>query len=149
MSSLVSAEAPNWPRSTLAMRCSDTAKVSGLSWTPSLKDGAELAKDADGSIRLKADKEKAYGQFVRKTISDIDPYDENFGRLRYRFLGRGEQIDTSLGRVSVDADECILYSKGADQSDGRGRAHTATGEDGDLVLWPPLKQFARDQGLID
>jgi hypothetical protein len=95
------------------------------------------------------DKEKAYGQFIRKTISDIDPYDPKFGHLRYRFLVRAEQVDTSLGRVQVDADECLLYSKGADQNDGRGRAHTDSGEDGDLVIWPPLKQLARNQGLID
>jgi len=94
------------------------------------------------------DKEKTYGQFVRKLICDIDPFDESFGRLGYRFLDRAEQIETPLGRIQIAADEAILYSQGADQTDDRGRQHTDTGLDGDFVIWPPLKVLAREQGLL-
>ncbi len=95
------------------------------------------------------DKEKAYGQFIRKLIADVDPFDEKFGRLRYRFLTRPDNIDTPVGRIRVAEDQAILYSRGADQSDGRAREHTDDGLGGDLVLWPPLKQLARDQGFIE
>jgi hypothetical protein len=95
------------------------------------------------------DKEKTYGQFVRKVISDIDPFDEEFGRLRYRRVDSRDTIDAGPGRLRLEAGECILYSKGQDHQDGRAREHTDDGAAGDLVLWPPIKALAREQKLID
>jgi hypothetical protein len=95
------------------------------------------------------DKEKLYGQSVRKNISDIDPYDEEYGHLRYRLLSGAETIDTGAGRLRLDDGACILYSLGQDHSDDRARRHSDDGADGDLVLWPAIRALSRELGLID
>ncbi len=95
------------------------------------------------------DKEKVYGQFIRKLISDVDPYDQEFGRLRYRLLTRDDSVNTAFGRVSIDKGQCLLYSRGQNHADDRAREHRADGAVGDLVLWPPLKALEREQGLRD
>ncbi|MHC4414737.1 MAG: hypothetical protein ACYS0G_05585 [Planctomycetota bacterium] len=94
------------------------------------------------------DQEKLYGQGVRKR-SDVDPYDDEFGPLRYRLLTRRESVDTQAGRLWVDADEGLLYALGQDHTDDRAAEHTDDGVAGDLVLWPPVKSLARRQGKID
>jgi hypothetical protein len=94
------------------------------------------------------DKEKLYGQAVRKIISDIDPYDQNFGPLRYRLLSRPESIDTAAGRLRLEDGACILYSLGQDHSDDRASRHSDDGADGELVLWPPIRAVSREQGLL-
>ena len=94
------------------------------------------------------DKEKLYGQAVRKIISDIDPYDRDFGPLRYRLLSRSDSIDTSAGRLRLEEGACILYSLGQDHVDDRARQHSDDGADGDLVLWPPIRALSREQGLL-
>jgi hypothetical protein len=93
------------------------------------------------------DKEQIYG-YVRKTISDIDPYDPDYGPLLYRLLDGTESIDTPYGRLRLDAGQCILYSIARNQTDERGREHTPDGSDGDLVLWPPIRALCWQQGLI-
>jgi hypothetical protein len=95
------------------------------------------------------DKEKIYGQYVRKIISDIDPYDEKYGALRYRLLSRSESITTRAGLLRLDDGACILYSRGQDHSDGRAGRHSDDGAEGDLVLWPAIRALSREQGLID
>jgi hypothetical protein len=95
------------------------------------------------------DKEKLYAAYVRKVISDIDPYDEEYGPLRYQLLSRAETINTPAGRLRLDAGKCILYSIGQDHSDDRAREHTDDGADGDLVLWPPIRVLSWEQGLIE
>ena len=95
------------------------------------------------------DKKQAYGQFIRKRISDVDPYDEDFGRLGYRRLGRSGSIDTLYGRLQVDAGQCLLYSRGPDHQNDRGARHSLVGAEGsDYVLWPPMKALARELGKI-
>ncbi len=95
------------------------------------------------------DKEKIYGQFVRKAISDVDPFDQEFGRLRYRRVDSHDTIDALQGRLRLEEGECILYSKGHDHEDGRARDHSDDGAAGDLVLWPPVKALAREQKLVE
>ena len=92
--------------------------------------------------------EKTYGMFVRKLISDIDPFDEEFGELRYRLLSARESIETLDGRLRLEAGQCILYSNGQDHQDGHAREHSDDGAAGDLVLWPPIKALAREQKLV-
>lgn len=95
------------------------------------------------------DKEKTYGQFVRKLISDIDPYDQGYGRLRYRYLAQPDTVDTHLGRVKIEKGQGVLYSRGVDHADNRAAEHTPDGTSGDLVLWPPIKALLREQKMID
>ena len=95
------------------------------------------------------DKEKLYGQFVRRLISDIDPFDEEYGPLRYRLLSERDSIETLDGRLWVEADQCILYARGQDHDDDRAAEHTDDGAAGDIVLWPPIRALSREQGLIE
>ena len=94
------------------------------------------------------DKEKLYGQAVRKMISDVDPYDKDYGPLRYGLLSGPESVDTAAGRLRLDAGECILYSLGQDHSNDRARRHSDDGADGDLILWPPIRAVSRERGLL-
>ena len=94
------------------------------------------------------DKEMIYG-FVRKFVSDVDPYDEEYGRMRYRLLSGPDTIDIPAGRLRVDSGECILYSRGQDHVDDRADEHTPDGTAGDIVLWPAIRALGRKQGLID
>jgi hypothetical protein len=95
------------------------------------------------------DKEKIYGQYVRKTFSDIDPYDPEYGPLHYRLLTSGESVDTPDGRLRFEDGDCLLYSIARNQTDERGREHTNDASDGDLVLWPPIRIVSWEQGLLD
>ncbi len=78
-----------------------------------------------------------------------DPYDEEYGRLRYRLVTSRTSIQTLLGRLWVEADNGILYSRGTDQKDDRAGEHSDDGSSGDIVLWPPIRALSRQQGLID
>ena len=89
-----------------------------------------------------------YAQVVRKR-SDRDPFDTGFAPFKYRVLRDRLAIDTLSGRVFVDSGQCILYSKGRDNEDGRGRVHRDDGASGDIVMWPPMKVLLREAGLLD
>ena len=91
--------------------------------------------------------DKMYGQFCRSR-SDKDPFDIDFLPFKYRVLDDELAVDTPVGRLILDAGQALLYSKGMDHADGRGTEHTDDGAAGDLVLWPPMKAFAREQGRL-
>ncbi len=93
------------------------------------------------------DKEKLYGQFVRK-LSDIDPYDEEYGPMRYVLVSRRTPLDALGGRLWIEPGECLLYCRGGDNLDNRAESHTEDASAGDYVLWPPVRALARRQGLI-
>ena len=95
------------------------------------------------------DKEKLYGQFVRKAITDIDPYDEQFGPLRYKLLSRRTPIDTPFGRLWVEPKQCLVYAIGQNHLDDRAAEHTPDASTGDFVMWPPIRALARQQGKLD
>jgi len=89
-----------------------------------------------------------YATFVRKR-SDADPFDIEGGTFKYRVLDRGFRIDTQYGQIEVKSGEAILYSRGLDHEDDRGAIHRIDGTSGDLVVWPPIRALAREQGLLD
>jgi hypothetical protein len=95
------------------------------------------------------DKEKLYGQFVRKRITDFDPFDQEYGPLRYALLSRRVSTDTPNGRLWVEAGECALYSLGEDHTDDRAAAHDPEAGADDYVFWPPIRALSREQGLIE
>ena len=93
------------------------------------------------------DKEKVYALYAPKRF-DFDPYDAGYGRLIYRFLGdQRKAIETAIGRVWITG--CVLYAKGRDLRDNMYSEHTFNGENGDLIIWPPVRQLAREEGLVD
>lgn len=92
------------------------------------------------------DIERAYAVFANKRF-DFDPFDKKGGHLGFRSIGASaETIDTPVGRVKVKG--CMLWSRGADHEDGGGTNHTDDGSAGDILVWPPLRALAREQGLI-
>ena len=56
-------------------------------------------------------------------------------------------MDTDYGRIEVD--ECVLYARGRDHEDSSFRESSLDGLTGDMIVWPPLRQLGRDQGVID
>lgn len=94
------------------------------------------------------DPKRVYAQFVRKS-SDADPYDRNFGSFEYLYTSTRHPIDTAVGRIWVDPGMTILFSKGQNNTSERAEQHTNDGLEGDIVVWPPVRALAREQGLIE
>jgi hypothetical protein len=89
---------------------------------------------------------KYYAVFAPKRF-DFDPYDKGYGSFVYRYLGSDRRpIDTPFGRVFATG--CVLYARGGDHADDGFTEHDPTGEAGDLVLWPPVRALAREEGLV-
>lgn len=94
------------------------------------------------------DKEKVYGQNLRR-VSDSDPFDKSLSPFKYRLLTSRQSVDSEIGRGWVEPGDAILYSLGQDHDDDRGAEASYDGAKGDLVIWPPVKVLARQQGLIE
>ena len=93
------------------------------------------------------DREKAYVRFIPKRF-DFDPYDKGYGRLLFDFLGNREQaVETDYGRIDVS--NCIVYARGDDHEDSGFKESSLDGMTGDMIVWPPLRALAREQGLLD
>jgi hypothetical protein len=106
---------------------------------------------------------KRFGDYARnqqnmyalsmRSRHDSDPYKRDFDRFGYRVLSAETPLDTGFGRVMLPAGTGLLWSLGPDREDGRGAVHSAvfeaTGNDADIVFWPPVKALQREQGLRD
>lgn len=92
--------------------------------------------------------EKTYTQFARKR-SDVDPFDRQLRELRFRKVSERHAVDTPYGRIWVEPGNCLLYGQGQDHDDDLGGEHTNDGAFGDVVMWPPVKALAREQGLLE
>jgi hypothetical protein len=89
------------------------------------------------------DRAKAYTQFFPKRF-DSDPYDRQYGRFLYRFVGSDRRpVETVWGRIFVDGG--ILYARNEDHNDDGFRSHEPGGDSGDFILWPPPRALARQQ----
>jgi len=91
------------------------------------------------------DIEKAFTTFFPKRF-DFDPYDREYRAFIYRRLSERAAVDTGWGRVWAEG--ALLYGRNDDHEDDRGRVHSEGGPSGDFVMWPPLRQAARAQGLL-
>jgi hypothetical protein len=90
---------------------------------------------------------KFYATFAPQRC-DFDPFDEAYGTFLWYDLGSAKQaVDTDYGRIEVD--ECVLYARGQDHADSAFKEASLDGLTGDMIMWPPLRQLARDQDLID
>ena len=79
---------------------------------------------------------------------DFDPYHKGYGQLVYKRLGSPRSINTEyFGQLKMDG--CMLYALGEDHFDDGGTDSTTDGTSGDLLLWPPVRQMARNQGELD
>jgi len=91
--------------------------------------------------------DQIYTQFVSKR-SDRDPFDTEFLPFKYRLVDSDFPIKTPVGRIRLKPGDPILYSKGKNHVDDRGREHTDDGAAGDIVMWPPIKALNRLQGNL-
>jgi hypothetical protein len=78
---------------------------------------------------------------------DFDPYDSSYGGLTYKDLSSKLTVESPYGQLRIDG--CVLYALGRDHIDDQGAESTNDGAVGDIVVWPPLRQLARDAKLID
>lgn len=86
--------------------------------------------------------DQAYTQYVRKRF-DYDPFDPDYGRWKYEYLGSPKVVDCEFGRVEVS--NCLLYAMGLDRQDSGGLKATKDGLTGDLIAWPALRALSREQ----
>ena len=78
---------------------------------------------------------------------DFDPYNMDYGGMVYTLLRSRTAIETvRYGQLFVDG--CLLYTLGRNHIDDRGKEVSDNGAIGDLLLWPPTRQLAREQGKI-
>lgn len=79
---------------------------------------------------------------------NFDPYDMDYGGLVYRLLRSRKAIETlRYGQLWVDG--CLLYTRGRNNIDDQADSVSDNGEIGDLLIWPPSRQLAREQGKIE
>lgn len=113
-------------------------------------NGTILAAGLCGSYRFAGEwpstRAKMYAQFVSKRF-DFDPFDKGYGRFLYEDLGDEEAVDTDDGRIEISG--CVLYARGRDHKDSGFREASLDGVTGDMIVWPPLRALAREQGVID
>ncbi len=91
------------------------------------------------------DRERAYAVFFQKKF-DFDPYDKKYGRLQYKSLSARHAIETPLGRVWATG--CLVWALGGNHEDDDGTQHSTDALVGDLVIWPPIRALAREEGLL-
>jgi hypothetical protein len=87
-----------------------------------------------------------YSVFAIKRF-DFDPYHKEYGRLSYRKLNSRRAVDSMYGRVWLEG--CMLYALGRDHTDDNVTTSSNDGATGELVVWPPVRQIARDEKLLD
>lgn len=93
------------------------------------------------------DREQAYVTYIPKRF-DFDPFDKAYGRFLFDYLGDDRRaVDTDYGRLYVD--QCVYYARGMDHDNSDFKEATLDGITGDMIVWPPLRALAREQGLID
>ncbi|MCP4836888.1 MAG: hypothetical protein GY895_19220 [Phycisphaera sp.] len=93
------------------------------------------------------DREQAYVTYIPKRF-DFDPFDKSYGRFLFDFLGDDRRaVDTDYGRLYVD--QCVVYARGKDHENSDFKEATLDGITGDMIVWPPLRALAREQGIID
>ena len=93
------------------------------------------------------DIEMAYVKYIPKRF-DFDPFDKSYGRFLYEYLGDDrEAVDTDYGRLYVE--NSVAYARGKDHENSDFKEATLDGITGDMIVWPPLRALAREQGLID
>ena len=86
----------------------------------------------------------SYTQFFPKRF-DFDPYDPEYGSMRYEYLGtRTKGIDSEFGRLEVSG--CLLFARNDNNSFDEPARHLPGGKIGDFFVWPPLRAVSRGQG---
>ncbi|MDA1007708.1 MAG: hypothetical protein O2800_01705 [Planctomycetota bacterium] len=92
------------------------------------------------------DIKNAYAIHVVKRL-DFDPYDKLARKLSYRSLDGVRTIESPAGQLKMDG--MMLWALGVDNADNDGKTHSDDGSNGDLLLFPPVRALAREQGILE
>lgn len=133
-------------QNAFAWRTVVTAEVNGTVMSAGL-----CASYRDTKNTWPKDPERAYGTYFQRRFN-FDPFTKIIAGTKrarpfeYRVLSERAAIDTSLGRVWATG--CLLYSLGVNEEDDNGKSHSADASTADLVIWPPVRALARQEGLL-
>ncbi len=86
---------------------------------------------------------EAYAVHVVKRMN-FDPFDKRGEALGYKILSSPRKVQLPNG--SLDVDGVMLWAIGSDNKDDDGARHTDDGSSHDLLLWPPVRELARESG---
>jgi hypothetical protein len=81
-----------------------------------------------------------------KTKMNLDPYDKGYKGFEYRAVAKPKAVDASVGRI--EAPGVLIFAKGIDHESNEAATHTDDGSKGDILIWPPVRELAREQGLL-
>jgi len=99
------------------------------------------------------DIEKVFATHIQKR-SDLDPFDREEKGFGYRFVNPDSPEKISVEGIDstfVEVKGGLLWAKGSDFESNRGRRHSDDGftPGTDMIVWPPIRALAREQGLMD
>lgn len=81
-----------------------------------------------------------------KTKMNLDPYDKGYKGFEYRAVAKPKAVDAAVGRI--EAPGVLIFAKGIDHESNEAATHTDDGSKGDILIWPPVRELAREQGLL-
>ncbi len=106
---------------------------------------AVVARYRGDGARWPQKKEVSIQADYMRTKLDFDPYDKSYGRFEFLALSKPRAVDTPAGRV--EASGVMIYAKGVDHEANNAATHTDDGSRGDLLVWPPVRELMREQGV--
>jgi hypothetical protein len=81
-----------------------------------------------------------------KTKMNLDPFDKGYKGFEYRAVTKPKAVDAAVGRI--EAPGVLIFAKGIDHESNEAATHTDDGSKGDILIWPPVRELAREQGLL-
>ncbi|MCH2132264.1 MAG: hypothetical protein MK116_00805 [Phycisphaerales bacterium] len=101
-------------------------------------------------VNSKAD--RLYGTYLPRKL-DQDPYHykeelNGLDGFRYRLLTRRHALFVAGDRIWLESGEALLYSLGENQENDLGEEHVSKGEEGDIIIWPPIRALLRQDGKL-
>lgn len=81
-----------------------------------------------------------------RTKMNLDPYDKGYKGFEFLAVAKPKAVDAPAGRI--EAPGVLIFAKGIDHESNNAATHTDDGSKGDILIWPPVRELAREQGLI-
>ena len=82
----------------------------------------------------------------RNQKMNLDPYDKGYKGFEFLAVAKPRAVDAPVGRI--EAPGVLIFAKGIDHESDNAATHTDDGSKGDILIWPPVRELAREQGLI-
>ena len=92
------------------------------------------------------------GDYLARRVN-LDPFNRAYDADRkagngfmFDFARKVKFTDAPVGRINVEGP--FVYSIGMDHESNNAATHTDDGSKGDILIWPPVRELAREQGLL-